>query len=219
MRMLIRKIKNQILDLLYPPKCIFCGKIIDSSELCICGKCSQGLHYESDPVLTQKPDGVDMCISPLVYTDEVRDSLIRYKFNGYLHYALTYSQIISKILYDYSPECDIITWVPLSRKRLRSRGYDQARLIAEQLSGLTGIRCRRLLRKNIDIQPQSGTRNASERAANVKGVYSPLKNGIKGSNILLVDDIITTGSTVSECAKTLKTAGALSVTVVTVASA
>ena len=216
---MIREVFSRLLDLVYPPKCVFCGKILERSGYCVCGKCEKELHYNTNPVLSKKADGTNLCLSPLEYTDEVRESLLRYKFGGCLHYAETYSRIVSKIVYEYSSDCDIITWVPLSRKRKRSRGYDQAQLIAEGLSNLTGLDCKRLLVKTVDNPAQSGTKSAAVRAENVKGVYAPADTKIKGRHVLLVDDIITTGSTVSECAKTLKKAGAASVTVVTVAAA
>lgn len=216
---MMKKLSEMLLDLIYPPKCVFCRRIIEGSDYCVCDDCGKKLHYSADPVNPGKIVGVDICLSPLVYTDEVRDALLRYKFHDCLHYASTFSKIISKIIYEYSPECDIITWVPLSRKRERTRGYDQARLIAEKLSASIGVECKRLLVKKVDIPAQSGTANAEERAANVKGVYSAVSKDISGKHILLVDDIVTTGSTVSECAVTLRAAGAASVAVVTVAAA
>ena len=115
-------------------------------------------------------------------------------------------------------DCDIITWVPLSRKRKRSRGYDQAKLIADAFARRTGIPCRGLLKKIKNTAPQSGTDSREERRTNIADAYMPLcPEEISGRRILLMDDIVTTGATLSECAKVLTRAGAKDVRALTLA--
>lgn len=125
---------------------------------------------------------------------------------------------MAKCIDENEISCDIITWVPLSRKRLRKRGYDQARLLAEELSRISGVGCCRLLQKTRNNPAQSGTGSAEKRRANVSGVYRAAdEDQVKGKSILLVDDIVTTGATLSECARVLISAGAREVKAVTVA--
>ena len=95
----------------------------------------------------------------------------------------------------------MISWIPLSKKRLRQRGYDQARLIAEEISSKTGLPCRQLLQKVKNNGAQSLTRDAKQRRENVAGVYAMCgQTDVSGLRILLVDDVVTTGATMSEAA-------------------
>ena len=112
-----------------------------------------------------------------------------------------------------------MTWVPVSRKRLRERGFDQCRLLAVQVAKVYGMRPVRTLKKWKDIPAlASGKGGRAERQKQVNGVYRGVCTGrITGKHILLVDDIITTGSTLDEAARTLLAAGAAEVCCVTAA--
>ena len=102
-----------------------------------------------------------------------------------------------------------MSWVPISRKRLKKRGYDQSKLLAQAVGKLLGVRPVRTLRKIRDTAPQSLTGSAEKRRENVKDAYAVWKpENVIGKRILILDDIFTTGSTVSECARTLGKAGA-----------
>ncbi|WP_292919823.1 phosphoribosyltransferase family protein, partial [Oscillibacter sp. CAG:155] len=102
----------------------------------------------------------------------------------------------------------------------RSRGYAQARLLAESACRLWGVRPEQLLRKTADNPAQSGLTEAAARRANVLGVYeTPVPEKVQGRRVLLVDDICTTGATLAECARTLRDAGAADVMSVCVALA
>lgn len=209
---------EHVLDLLFPPRCPFCRTLLRDYEKSLCRKCSSSLPRVPETADSQSFRHIERCVSPLYYTGKVRDSLLRYKFGGLRVYAKTYAALMAERLEKRELSFDVITWVPLSAKRLRSRGYDQARLLAEEIAKRCGIECRRLLIKTADTPPQSGTHSRQERKANVKGVYRPdALPMIQGKNILLVDDIVTTGSTLDECARVLKASGAKSVSAVTVA--
>ena len=107
----------------------------------------------------------------------------------------------------------------MSRRRLRKRGYDQARLLAEELSEILHLPAEKLLEKRVDTKPQSGTGSAEKRRANAAGVYAcPDADKVRGKHILLVDDIVTTGATLCECAKVLRSAGAAEICGAAVAS-
>ena len=112
----------------------------------------------------------------------------------------------------FSGAFDVVTWVPVSRRRLRSRGYDQARLLAESACRLWEVRPEQLLQKITDNPAQSGLKEEAARRANVLGVYEAAEpERIQGCRILLVDDICTTGATLAECARMLRDAGAADV--------
>lgn len=211
------KLTDWLLDLLYPTRCVFCHRLIEPGER-MCAKCLRELPGTPNGAQVQSFPFVKRCLSPLYYVDDVRASLLRYKFQSAVGYAEVYGDFLAKCIDENEVSCDSITWVPLSRRRLRRRGYDQAKLLAEGLAAHMGVDCVRLLKKPRDNPPQSGIDKAEKRRANVAGRYvvcSP--ELVKGRDVLLVDDIVTTGATLSECARMLKQAGAKSVTAVTVA--
>lgn len=203
------RIADAILDLLYPRKCPFCRKILDKKEWLICKQCEKDLPYSKSGGI-QHGNFFTACLSPLYYKESVRSALLRYKFYGLTVYAKPFGQLMSDCAEEYiDAQVDIITWVPLSRKRLNKRGYDQARLLAEELSCSLMIPCEPVLKKKIHTRPQSRTGSAEKRKANISGAYEVIApEKVSGKTILLVDDIVTTGSTFSECARMLGMSGA-----------
>ena len=208
---------TRLLDLLYPPRCVFCHNLMPRG-VAVCGHCRATLPYTVGEGQKRAIKGISRCVSPLYYEGSVRDSLLRYKFGSLSGYAKIYGEFLSKCIDENGFSCDSITWVPLSRRRKLLRGYDQARLLAVELSRRTGVPCEGLLRKVRNNPAQSATGSPAKRRANVSGVYrSAAPEKTAGRRILLVDDIVTTGATLSECASVLKHAGAKEVLAVTVA--
>lgn len=212
------KILDLIAHLLYPWKCVFCESVLKDTD--ICRECEEKLPYTVGDSAMQKFPFIDKCVSPLYYKDKVRASVHRYKFGGCSAYSRRYAALMSDCV-ENNLDCrgiDVISWIPLSKKRLRQRGYDQARLIAEEIAAKTGLPCRQLLQKIKNNSAQSLTRDAKQRRENVAGVYA-LDDGadVSGLRILLVDDVVTTGATMSEAARILRKAGAKSVFGVTLA--
>ena len=203
-------LKDWLLDLLFPPKCPVCGKIQDASG--ICPACWNGLSRTEGPEQEQiLPDG-SRCAAPLWYEDLVRDCFLRLKFGGVIGAAGELGGLVADCAAEhFDGEFDLVTWVPVSRRRLRKRGYDQTQLLAEAACRSWGIRPVRLLRKTVHNRAQSGLENADARRSNVHGVYRADSAAVRGRRVLLIDDIVTTGSTLSECAKVLREAGAESV--------
>lgn len=214
----ISAITEKLLDLLFPPRCPFCRAILKDSEKLLCGKCRKTLPWTPEAGQKQTLRHVELCVSPLYYDGDVRRSLLRYKFGGMRCYAPGYARLMGDCILAAGLDFDLISWVPLGRKRLKKRGYDQARLLAQALSSSLGKPCPQLLVKTADNPPQSGTGSAEKRRANVSGVYriaDPLL--VRDQRILIVDDIVTTGSTISECARVMKAAGAKTVYAATLA--
>lgn len=212
------KILDLIAHLLYPWKCVFCESVLKDTD--ICRECEEKLPYTVGDSAMQKFPFIDKCVSPLYYKDKVRASVHRYKFGGCSAYSWRYAALMSDCV-ENNLDCrsiDVISWIPLSKKRLRQRGYDQARLLAEEIAAKTGLPCRQLLQKIKNNSAQSLTRDAKQRRENVAGVYA-LDDGadVSGLRILLVDDVVTTGATMSEAARILRKAGAKSVFGVTLA--
>lgn len=184
----------------------------------MCKKCSATISRTHNGG-AQSGDFFKTCVSPLFYENTVREAILRFKFNDATAYAELFGEFIAdSIRENLSGSYDIITWVPLSRKRLKNRGYDQAMLLAMSAALKLGDVAVELLVKQTDVPAQSGVGSPEKRRANISGVYSVCDEElVRGKRVLLIDDIITTGSTLSECAKTLKLSGAEEVVCATLA--
>ncbi len=214
------RFSDKLLDLLFPPRCAFCRKLLRESERGACRACRKKLPYVPEGTRKESIRHVRVCAAPLYYEGSVRDSLLRYKFHGVTAYKNIYAELLADCVRDSGIDCDMITWAPLSKRRLRKRGYDQARLVAETAAKLLDKPCVRTLEKIRDNPPQSSLDGAEKRRANAAGVYRCTQaDKIKGKTMLIIDDIVTTGSTLSECAKVLKGAGAAEIYAAAVASA
>lgn len=204
-----------LLNLLFPPKCPFCQKVLDKAG--ICAACERELPWiEEEKVLRKGPGGLQ-CAAPLWYEDAVREGVLRLKFQGASAAAEPLGELIARCAAEqFGGEFDTVTWVPVSKKRLRQRGYDQAELLARSACRLWSTEPERLLKKIVDNPAQSGIHDAAARRANVLGVYDVVGSA-EGKRILLIDDICTTGATLTECIRVLKDAGAESVVCAAVA--
>ena len=210
---------NKLLDLLYPPKCPFCARLLADGEEHLCARCDLNLPWMEDEAGKRVGEFLDDSIAALWYRDAVRDSHHRFKFGGLRVYAKAYGAILAQsVRGQLTGEADVICWAPVSRKRRRRRGYDQSELLARELSARLDIPAEPLLDKLRHNPAQATIRDESTRRANVLGAYA-LHPGaqVRDRRILLVDDVVTTGSTLSECARVLRTAGAASVVGVTLA--
>jgi len=214
----MKKIFTLFLNLVFPPKCVFCRRILTKDEDMICRHCESRLPRTDSH--RRLKNGM-ICVSPLRYDGPVRDSVHRFKFGGKSFYAKAYAALMAEEVRTLPEgQWDVISWVPLSKKRLRERGYDQAFLLARELGEHFEKQPVSMLKKTKHTRAQSTLTDSRDRFSNVKDVYAPLEpEKIAGKKILLVDDVITSGSTLSSCRKVLMEAGAAGVTGVTLASA
>lgn len=207
-----------LVDLLFPPKCVICQKLVGLGET-ICPDCARSLPFASGGKARQKGDFFEGGYSPFFYEEPLRASFLRYKFSGRQHYARIYGKWMADCLIAQEQlTFDLVTWAPLSRLRRWRRGYDQAELLAKEVSSQLALPLQSTLRK-ANRKPLSRLEGSrSIRAARILGAYS-LGNGanVAGKRILLVDDIVTSGATLNECARILKTAGAAEIICVTLA--
>lgn len=194
-------------DMLYPPKCMFCGKLMESSSVPFCTNCQLDLPEYDGPLM--KVPYFDKVVAPFYYEEPVRAAILRYKFRGMKQYVIPFAKWMAVWVRDQlEGEYDLISWVPCSRLRKWSRSYDQAELLAKALAAELGMQAVCTLKKIRHNPRQSNTANAARRRANVLGVYRAVKpERFSGKRILLVDDVLTTGATLSECGKTLRLAG------------
>lgn len=212
-------IGNHLNHLLFPPKCILCRNVLEGEETDLCRECrATAPEYPQGKLKLQF---VDSAAAVWYYKDNVRLSLHRYKFRRARHLAEPFGKMLAmKVLSSGMEEVDLVTWVPISPIRKLFRGYDQDQLLAEVAARELGLPCLPLLKKIRHNRPQSGIEGYAKRRANVLGVYRTVnEDRIPGANILLVDDILTTGATLGECARELLTAGAEEIHCAVVASA
>lgn len=208
------KLQRELLDFFFPRHCPFCGRIVGKELLC--GACERALPYCREV----RTGSFGRCAAPLYYEGTVREALLAFKFKGKLEALDCFGSLMAQTAAEaFSGEFDAVTWAPVSRKRLRQRGYDQARLLCASLCVDWHTEPQETLRKVRDNPAQSGLEDAAARRANVLGVYDPVKPAdIAGKRFLLVDDILTTGATLGECVRVLKAAGAADVVCLTLAA-
>ena len=207
-----------ILDLLVPQKCTFCRKPLRSSESGLCGDCSRSLPFTQSNAKCSG-DYFKVCVSPLYFSGKVREAILRFKFRNATTYAGVFGKMVADCIRENLSGCyDLISWVPLSAGRLKKRGYDQSVLLAMAAAlELDDVAVETLVKHN-DVPEQAGMDSPEKRRANIYGSYRASDPElIEGKRVLLIDDIITTGSTLSECARTLLDAGAKEVVCATLA--
>ncbi len=206
----VKGIAGGILHLLFPPKCAICGRIIREKDKLLCQDCKKTLPYAEWAEHLWEGDLHLPCSAPFYYEEELRESFLRYKFQGKDFYAELFGGFVAEGAREQlEGGWDLVTWAPLSGKRLRERGYDQAKLLAEIAAKQLSLPLEQTLIKQKDTKPQSGLKDGRARAENARGAYAPVRGlNLKGKRVLLVDDILTTGSTMKECAKVLLGCGA-----------
>ena len=204
-----RQFFKNILALIFPPVCGYC-KEISSSYLC--NDCKQILKkLEQNVEIDNTHKYVDSQFWIFDYKDEIRSRMIEYKFNDASYLYRFFSELIlsNERAIKFIEEFDFIIPVPLHKRRLRKRGYNQTALIAKKLAN-SNVRIKfygTLLKKVKNTKAQS-TLDKEQRALNIKDAFAISDdvdlNNFKDKKILLFDDIHTTGSTLAECAKIIK---------------
>ena len=202
------KLYYYLLNLLFPPKCILCGKLLERNEQDLCRDCR--VDSPEYPDRKEKFQFLDSFTAVWYYEGNVRRSLLRYKFYNSRSFASGYGRLLAMKLLQSNPDgFDTLTWVPVSRLRKFTRGFDQAERLARAVGKELGIQPVCMLRKIRNNPRQSGIHRQAQRRANVLGVYQAVNDSqIQGKRVLLLDDILTTGATAGECARVLLTAGA-----------
>ena len=227
--------------LLYPPHCSVCGRAVREDEdryLCrdcvgrisfvvdaTCPKCGHEVGpYAKDSSrcinCRNVPLRFDRAVAAAHHAGPVRDLVLTLKFARQKQNAFPLAKILAVRLQETGipEEAQLIVPVPLHRSRRRSRGFNQSDLLAKELGErLSLMISNRVLRRVLDTPPQSRGMSLAGRRANVKGAFAVRNTkAIAGKCVLLIDDVLTTGATTSECAGVLKRAGAKKVYVATV---
>lgn len=211
------KVTETLLRLVFPPKCIFCKKILHiGRELEICTNCFEKINFIKKPLFIdnnlqiQDPTRYSIaCVCE--YSSIIKDVIVKYKFLDKPSFCRAFGLLLAqRVLETYSDiKFDMLVSVPLHKKREKERGYNQANLIAQQVSSITGIKNNsKVIKRVINTKPQS-LLGKEERQGNLDNAFTIVKpEVIKEKTILLIDDVLTTGATLEHCIKSLKHAGA-----------
>jgi len=203
-------IKETTLNILFPPKCAFCGKIMDTAASGICPACEKDLPYRPEGKILQKVGGFD-CAVTFYYEGSVKEGIRALKFRNKPARAAVFGAFLARTAAEHlGGRFDTVTFVPVSFLRNFKRGYDQSRLLAEAAARVWGVKARKTLVKIRNNPPQSSVKTPAERRANALGSYRSCAD-VRGKRLLLIDDVCTSGSTMAECARTLMEAGAAEV--------
>lgn len=209
----------KILDLIYPPKCGFCGKICAES---LCTKCFLEIKKYENKIeyFNTNRKYFDEYENIFKYDGKIRDKIIEYKFQNKAYLYKTFTKIIlnNKKICGFLEKYDIIIPIPIHKNRKKERGYNQTELIAREIAKNTKL----ILEKDVLVKIKNVTSQTKltkeKRIQNVKDVFKIISNKkIYKKNIILLDDIYTTGSTVNEASRILKLAGARKIGVLTIA--
>ena len=197
-----------LMQLLFPPKCILCRKMLEKNELDLCRSCR--VEAPEYPSGKRKLQFLDSFAAVWYYEGDVRHALLRYKFYGQRNLAPGFGRLLAmRISREYPEGFDVLTWIPISRLRKLRRGYDQCELLAKAVGKELGLTPVPTLHKVRNNRQQSRIVGQAQRRANVLGVYRAVDPAlVKDKRVLLLDDIVTTGATAGEAARVLLTAGA-----------
>ena len=193
--------------MLFRQRCEACG--CDARVLCV--KCRTQLFAMAQPEC-------DAAVVAVAYEGIARRLILNLKYHNRRQVVSVLAELLAQRVLQSVPNigtvCDVVTWAPTSTARVRRRGHDQAELLARRLAKVLDVPCRRLL-----IKTSSNVQTGASREERLRGsVFSARKLGVN-SHVMVVDDVVTTGTTLRCAANALRKAGAHQVTCVAVASA
>lgn len=197
-------------DVFFPPLCAVCGQPTAPRDLLFCTRCwAEAAQADARGLRTLRH--VDMVRAGYLYGEQnmIRAAMHALKYDGMRPLAA----VMSRYLLAHTPPRFVepeVEWcaVPLHWRRFYSRGFNQSRLLAENLCRSTGHAPPRRLLRRIRHTPSQTARSYRMRSANVRNAFSVPRDVTVPKSVLLIDDVITTGATIDECARTLKAAGA-----------
>ncbi len=216
---LAKKLTKKLESIVFPPCCAICGKL--NSKKC-CKDCEKRINSQLNLNIENKAGYYfEKHMYLFKYKNEIRNLILDYKFRDKSYLYESFAKIITKnekicgILEKY----DIIIPVPIHKKRKKQRGYNQSELVARQISkNIANLQLENKAFIKIKNNKPQSTLNKKQRKQNVKNVYKLENKGkIENKNIVLFDDIYTTGNTANEIAKILKQNGANKILVLTIA--
>ncbi|MDR1392246.1 MAG: double zinc ribbon domain-containing protein [Clostridiales bacterium] len=231
-----------ILDVLYPPKCIFCEKILNVNKKTepICDVCLKHLPYCKNYICCKtcsvpiiKKNKFNLCdecliyernfkknISVFLYIGKIRKTILRYKKMRKIFYSIFFAKLMSESVIEKYKNInfDYIVTVPIAKKKLIERGFDQIHEISKYMEKYLNIKyLKHALKKSNNTHSQKGLNYYQRQISQAGKIKIKLPKKISNKTILIVDDVFTTGATIAECTKILKLCGAQDVYCVSLA--
>lgn len=185
-------------------KCPLCGRVVEDYGLC--HECFSLIN--KDPAYYYDIEDLDDLIVSSTYSGIMRRLIIDFKFKGKLSYGEIISEIMTEKILEKKLKDQVITYVPMHRKKEGERGYNQSKILAEKIARNLDLPCQDVFEKVIDTKFQVGLKKF-DREENLRDAFE-VKN--YAEEIIIVDDVITTGATISELTKIAKKAGIKKVT-------
>lgn len=224
-----------VIDVLLPPRCAATGDVVDVQgmispafwpqlqfiESPFCRTCGTPFSFEGADnclcaVCMEREPLFDQARSAVVYNDASRKLILGFKYGDRLHTIHTFVPWMLRAGRELIEGADLVVPVPLHTRRLRERRFNQSALLAQEIVRQAGgTYAPDILRRVRHTIPQKGL-NAKDRGENVRGAFAA-SGDPEGKNILLIDDVFTSGATLNECARVMKAAGAATVSVLTIA--
>ncbi|MCE3233438.1 MAG: competence protein ComF [Rickettsiaceae bacterium] len=235
----IKPLFKSALDTIFPPQCMACRKFVQEKGG-LCHSCWEAIDFISSPqcdkcgvpfeLATHTELLCGKCISDapkyykaravFLYDDSSSSIITRFKYGDQIHTSSSFAKWMVRVGQEVLKDADVVVPVPLHKRRLFSRRYNQSALLANSIGVEAGIdACNDMLLRVKNTKPQAGL-TLNQRAVNVKGAFAlnpKHKAKVIGKNVILVDDVITTGSTINACVNALLKAGAGQVSVLTLA--
>ena len=204
---IILKIYNEVLGVIYPPeeKCIICR---EEGFIGLCPHCKSSINRA-----TVEKDN----LSYGFYGGVIKTLILKFKYESNFTAGYLLSNFLIEMIEEEKINADVICYVPMTKKAEKKRGFNQCKLMARNIGYHTNIPVSNCIKKIKNTKEQK-TLTKEERIINLKGAFKISSiNEIKNKNIILIDDVMTTGATINECKYILKKSGVKQITVLTIA--
>lgn len=214
---------RSLIDFVYPPFCLLCDRHLEAAERLVCNACWSGLPALQKPLKEFSESRgflFTRALSIWEYSDRVQDLIHHLKYFRRPVLGMKMGEALAQLLADYEEfaGADFLIPVPLHARKLRERGYNQSLVLAQTVAQKSGIVLFNQALKRIRYTRPQAQLNADDRAKNVLNAFCLQKNSsLADKTVILVDDVLTTGNTLNECARVCKSSGARQVYALTVA--
>lgn len=226
------RLKELLSKAFYPDDvcCIVCdGELTKDTRYGICDKCEMPYNTVYCPSCGRSNFGYcddckdakfnfDNAYSPFIFEDNCVRLIHGFKYGNKVYLAKYLAEFLVDAYFEKKIDADFVTFVPMHKKKIKKRGYNQAELLAKEFSKIANTNFTKLLVR-VKYSGNFARMNRAERIAEIKDSIALAENvSVKDKSVLLIDDVLTSGTTASECARVLKKAGATAVYVITFAT-
>lgn len=197
-------LKELVLELLFPCQCCHCGELGEY----LCHRCLAKIKFQLLPVMLRHGEYIDEVIVCCQFTGATKSLIKAVKYKS----VIGGCELLAEMIYYYLkfPKVDYLVSVPISQRRRSERGFNQSEEIIKHLATFTGVPGVAVLKKSKNTINQAKIFNSAERYENIKDSFSLIDGAeriIKGKTVAIIDDVVTTGVTLNECARILKSIG------------